>query len=186
MGDVLSQIATICGIGVVTCCAFGVGLFFLAVFTGRGLIIPTVVSLVPQLFGNVTDFVGGMFGGGDGRGGRSDARYVTDEEGEVVDRRTGQRLRPQDRIDRIKRRFEDTGSDIGPSRAGAPDEREPRPSAPGRRPATDFDNFDTDDDGPPQRRIGNRDARDSRRREWNEDELFGGMLDDNGDGYPDY
>ena len=34
-------------------------------------------------------------------------------------------------------------------------------------------------------RIGNRPGRDSRKREWHEDEFFGGAMDDDGDGYAD-
>lgn len=194
MGDTLNTLLLLCGAGLFGCLALFIGTVFFMLFTGRWLMIPTLFSIVPQtfrfLFGDAGVFRGGGRSMKQERGRTS--RYDEDSDGEFEPRRGGGGS-AADRIFAKRERFSgtsgerslrprpDDGDDVagddaddlrpqrqpwrqGGQRGGVSDRFDIRGPSRARKPRSDEDD-----------RIGNRPRRDSRKREWNEDEIFGGM-----------
>ncbi|TVR21613.1 MAG: hypothetical protein EA396_07765 [Anaerolineaceae bacterium] len=191
MGDTLNTLLLLCGAGLFGCLALFIGTVFFMLFTGRWLMIPTLFSIVPQtfrfLFGQAGVFRGGGRSINQGRGRSS--RYDEDSDGDF-ERRGGRGGSAADRIFAKRERFSGTpdGRSLRPS-AGADDADDDDSLRPQRQPWQQggrrggvSGKYDVrgpsrahkpDSDG--DDRIGNRPRRDSRKREWNEDEIFGGM-----------
>jgi len=189
----------ICGVGTAMCCAVGIGFVFLAVFTGRALVVPTAFSLLPQIFGVGMDSVAGffdMFGGGGDDDDDKPKRSNRDEAEAPEGEKPGGGMSAAERIRARRERF--SGGGLTPSAEDAPDSLTPEKKQwePGgqRGPIEDrfkpqdpnADDFDSDSGNRfGSGRVGNRPGRDSRKREWHEDEFFGGAMDDDGDGFAD-
>lgn len=193
MGDLLNNIVAICGFGALFCCGFIVAGFLLLILTGRAIVIPAVIAFGTQLFGGVAAGALGNFsnpfGGGDG--GSTD-----DDDGPL---RADKGLSASERVRRRREQFGDSEGSLAPDRRrddpfdipppgqGGSSRRGPigGDSAPDSTPSAD------DILGPPRRPGGlrsnpNSPRRDTRRTERNDDEIFGGMLDDDGDGHADF
>ncbi|MFW5691019.1 MAG: hypothetical protein ACOCXZ_00850 [Chloroflexota bacterium] len=199
----MGQIITICGLGVVGCGAFLIGGLLLLLMTGRAIMIPAIVGFVGQLFAGGLDTLRNLFGGdGDIDKERRTGRVFSGEKPDKVDPMPDLNPGGFNAVERIRRKreaykkkdvfgqpLEEDRRDLarGDEEGG---EQRPRWRSGGRR-GPIRDRFNTDLPPPPQQgsagssRIGNRPGRDSRKREWHEDELFGGAMDDDGDGYPD-
>lgn len=157
MNDLGSVVLAFCGIGVVCGGALGLLLFLVARFTGGSLFISAIAT------------VGNLFWNND----EVDEGY--DLEGRA-ERRPGVRTRLKDKRQAMDLDFE---SAVARHQSGDPNEPLPPDTDPPATPS-----LRNSPEPPP---LGNRPPRrDRRRQEFHEDEIFGGMLDDEGDGYPDY
>jgi hypothetical protein len=172
MGDNISAILTLCGLGLAGCAVLFIGVLAVLFLTGRWLMIPTVLAIVPQAFRYV--FGRGGLLRGTGSGASKTSRYNVDSDGDFE--RTRERsASAADRIRARRNQFDaPLSEDLSPDR---------RPFEQGGQRGGIGDRYEIP---PPQRKspgpdageIGNRPTRDSRRREGNEDEIFGGMFDE--------
>ena len=139
MGELLRTVGTICGVGAVTCCAGVIGFLLFAVFTGRALLVPTALSLLPQMLGVGMDTIGGMFDGvfGGGDDNRDDRRRDDNDDDDDAPRRErregagsqgaeGQGMSAVDRIRARRQQFGGGGQSLRPREDDAPDSLTPQ------------------------------------------------------------
>lgn len=163
MNESITTILTVLGWGIGGCIAVFLLVLLVLFLTGRWMIIPTILSIIPQIFRSVFGGFTGLFGGADVMSG--------DDEAENVPTRSRRQDTPTRASDRIRQRREQFNNDpLAPDR---------RPFQQGGQRGTLSDRYDIR----PSQSIRSGDdshkpSRDNRRREWNEDEIFGGMFDE--------
>ncbi len=202
MSDTITTILTLCGLGLAGCATLFVSIVVVLFVTGRWLMIPTVFAIVPQAF-NYVFGKGGLIRGTNVPQRSRTSRYNEDSDGEF-ERNRERSASAADRIRARRDQFDGPPDrSLRPSRqAMPPNDGEPRPTSaapdvgspddltPDARPFEQggqrggiSDRYQIrgprrQSPGPDAGSIGNRPTRDSRKREWNEDEIFGGMFDE--------
>lgn len=189
MGDIFQSVLTICGFGMLSCCALGFGVIALLLFSGRAVMIPAVLALAGQIVTGVLGGAVGLVSGSDDRGRAARRADDGDDDDDAGRPRSERGLSASERLARRRARFEQQRGGTSPA---ADDDwlaqRDPRRG----RVGDDFstpDAPDIGDFGPPPHSLRsnpNRARRDTRRTERTDDEVFGGMLDDDGDGHADF
>lgn len=163
MNETFKTILTVLGLGIGGCVAVFLLVLLVLLLTGRWMIIPTLINIIPQLFRTGFSGIAGIFGGVD----------IFNNDENVDDTLTRSRTREAtSAADRIRQRREQFNKDTSLS-----PERRPFEQAGQRGKLSDrYDirpsktiHADSDSRHP---------SRDDRRREWNEDEIFGGMFED--------
>jgi hypothetical protein len=162
MNDSIHTILTVCGLGIGGCISVFLLVLLVLFLTGRWMMIPTVVAIVPQLLRTVLGGGMGIFRGLD---------LPTDTPSDNLPTSRTRGNRSTSASERIRQRREQFTNDaLSPER---------RPFEQGGQRGPLGDRYDirpskgirTDDDS-------RRSSRDDRRKEWNEDEIFGGMFED--------
>lgn len=162
MSESLNTILTVCGLGMGGCISVFLLILLVLFVTGRWMMIPTVVAIVPQLLRTVLGGFTGLFGGVD---------FISDNDDRDTPAPRSRGQGTTNASDRIRQRREQFNNDsLSPDR---------RPFEQGGQRGTLSDRYDirpskgirTEDEN-------RRPSRDDRRREWNEDEIFGGMFED--------
>lgn len=168
MNETINTILTVCGLGIGGCVGVFLLVLLVLLLTGRWMMIPTVVNIVPQFFRTVLGGGMGLFGGL----GLFSGNSQPDDNVSPAQGRRDRRGAPTSASDRIRQRREQfTNEPLSPDQ---------RPFQQGGQRGTLRDRYDirpskgihTDD------RRDRSPNRDDRRREWNEDEIFGGMFED--------